>query len=61
MPILLDMDDVRLVDGDERALDARVAKVVAALGAGCAVSRFTYWYTGRPPVHEAVVQLPRTP
>ncbi|WP_205696501.1 hypothetical protein [Conexibacter sp. SYSU D00693] len=55
------MDDVRLVDGDERALDARVAKVVAALGAGCAVSRFTYWYTGRPPVHEAVVQLPRTP
>jgi len=26
------------------------------LGPECTVLRFTYWYTGRPPVYEAVVR-----
>jgi hypothetical protein len=50
------MDLVRIVDGDERSLRARVARVVAVLGPECTVLRFTYWYTGRPPVHEAIVR-----
>jgi hypothetical protein len=53
------MDVVRIVDGDERSLSARVARVLAALGPECTVLRFTYWYTGRPPVHEAVVHRAR--
>ena len=50
------METVRLIDGDERALTSRVARVLAALGPECTVLRFTYWYTGRPPVYEAVVR-----
>jgi hypothetical protein len=50
------MQVVRIVDGDERSLTARVARVLAALGPECTVLRFTYWYTGRPPVHEAIVR-----
>ncbi len=52
------MDVVRLIDGDERSLSARVARVLAGLGTDpdLTVLRFTYWYTGRPPVHEAVVR-----
>jgi hypothetical protein len=50
------MQVVRIVDGDERSLAARVARVLAALGPECTVLRFTYWYTGRPPVHEAIVR-----
>ena len=50
------MDVVRLIDGDEGSLSSRVARVLAALGPGCTVLRFTYWYTGRPPVHEAIVR-----
>jgi hypothetical protein len=50
------MEVVRLIDGDEGSLSARVARVLAALGPGHTVMRFTYWYTGRPPVHEAVVR-----
>lgn len=50
------MDDaIRIIDADERALNARVARASLTLGAACAVARFTYWYTGRPPVHEAVL------
>ena len=50
------MDVVRIVDGDERSLHARVARALAALGPECSVLRFTYWYTGRPPVYEAIVR-----
>jgi hypothetical protein len=50
------METVRLIDGDERSLTSRVARVLAALGPECTVLRFTYWYTGRPPVYEAVVR-----
>jgi hypothetical protein len=50
------MDTVRIVDGDEGSLSSRVARVLAALGPECTVVRFTYWYTGRPPVHEAIVR-----
>jgi hypothetical protein len=50
------MEVVRIVDGDERSLHARVARALAALGPECTVQRFTYWYTGRPPVHEAIVR-----
>jgi hypothetical protein len=50
------MEVVRLIDGDEGSLSARVARVLAALGPDCTVLRFTYWYTGRPPVHEAIVR-----
>jgi hypothetical protein len=50
------METVRLIDGDERSLTSRVARVLAALGPECTVLRFTYWYTGRPPVYEAVVK-----
>jgi hypothetical protein len=52
------MDAVRMIDGDEGSLTTRVARLVAALPPGCTVLRFTYWYTGRPPVHEAVVRPP---
>jgi hypothetical protein len=50
------MDVVRLIDGDERSLSTRVARLLAALPSDCTGLRFTYWYTGRPPVHEAVVR-----
>jgi hypothetical protein len=50
------METVRLIDGDERSLTSRVARVLAGLGPECTVLRFTYWYTGRPPVYEAVVR-----
>lgn len=52
------MKEVRIVDSDAVSLDARVARAMLAFGAGCAVARFTYWYTGRPPVHEAVLRTP---
>jgi hypothetical protein len=47
----------RIVDADTASLDARVARALAR-DAGCHVARFTYWYTGRPPVHEAIVLRP---
>jgi hypothetical protein len=50
------MEVVRLVDGDEGSLSSRIARVLAALGPECTVLRFTYWYTGRPPVYEAIVR-----
>ena len=42
----------QIIDADLRSLDARVARLVAT---ECVVLRFTYWYTGRPPVYEARV------
>jgi hypothetical protein len=50
------MEVVRIIDGDEGSLSSRLARVLATLGPGCTVLRFTYWYTGRPPVHEAIVR-----
>jgi hypothetical protein len=50
------MQVVRLIDGDESSLSSRIARVLAALGPECTVLRFTYWYTGRPPVYEAIVR-----
>jgi hypothetical protein len=50
------MEVVRIVDGDERSLSSRLTRVLAALGPECTVLRFTHWYTGRPPVYEAVVR-----
>ena len=47
---------VRIVDSDERALAARVEAALAALGGQAIVSRFTLWYTTRPPVHQAVLR-----
>ena len=49
------MEVVRLIDGDEGSLSRRLARVLATLPTDCTVLRFTYWYTARPPVHEAVV------
>jgi hypothetical protein len=51
---------VRLTDGDEISLSARLQRVLAALAPDCTVLRFTYWYAGRPPVHEAVVRRQAT-
>ena len=47
----------RLIDADSGSLDARVMAVVANAGTdpSLAITRFTYWYTARPPVHEAIV------
>ncbi|HWT94198.1 MAG TPA: hypothetical protein VN238_14430 [Solirubrobacteraceae bacterium] len=45
----------RLIDADVASLSARVHHAVERAGSGCSVTRFTYWYTGRPPVHEALV------
>jgi hypothetical protein len=50
------MEVVRIIDGDERSLSTRLARVLATLGPDCTVLRFTYWYTGRPPVHEVIVR-----
>ena len=58
-----DMDDVvRLIDGDQTSLEARVARMLDRVGADWRVARFTYWYTGRPPIHEALlVRRPGSP
>jgi hypothetical protein len=47
----------RLIDGDLSSLELRVTKALAVAldGGACRVARFTYWYTGRPPVHEAIL------
>ena len=50
------MDELdRIIDGDEVSLATRVQRALERDGAGCVVTRFTYWYTGRPPVYEAVI------
>ena len=45
----------RLIDGDAASLELRVSRALALDGGSCRVARFTYWYTGRPPVHEAIL------
>ena len=52
--------ELRLVDGDAHALERRLARALAERGEGWTVARFTYWYTSRPPVHEAVL-MPQPP
>ena len=48
---------MRIVDSDERALAVRVEAALApARRAARCVSRFTLWYTTRPPVHHAVLR-----
>jgi hypothetical protein len=49
---------VRLIDGDPDSLEARVAKALERVGGEWRVARFTYWYTGRPPIHEALLVRP---
>ena len=46
---------MRIVDSDERSLAARVDAALALLGPHV-VTRFTLWYTTRPPVHHAVLR-----
>ena len=45
----------RLTDTDVGSLDERIAKVVERCGGDCVVKRYTHWFTGRLPVHEALV------
>ena len=52
---------VRIVDGDELSLARRVDLALSALPDGSRVDHFTYWYTGRPPMHEATVSPPDEP
>jgi hypothetical protein len=44
----------RLIDADAASLAVRVSRALQQ-DADCVVTRFTYWYTGRPPVYEAIV------
>jgi hypothetical protein len=52
---------MRIVDSDERSLALRVEAALALLGGDPVVSRFTLWYTTRPPVHHAVVRAEADP
>jgi hypothetical protein len=52
---------VRIIDGDEQSLARRVDHALSALPDGSRVDRFTYWYTGRPPLHEATLSPPEEP
>jgi hypothetical protein len=45
-----------IVDSDERSLAARVDAALQRLGGPAIVSRFTLWYTTRPPAHHAVIK-----
>jgi hypothetical protein len=49
---------LRIIDGDERSLARRVDLALSGLPDGSRVDHFTYWYTGRPPLHEATVSPP---
>jgi hypothetical protein len=51
-------DVVRLIDGDAVSLEARIARALERVGSDWRVARFTYRYTGRPPVHEALLVRP---
>jgi hypothetical protein len=51
-------DVVRIIDGDPASLEARIARMLAHVGSDWRVARFTYWYTGRPPIHEALLVRP---
>jgi hypothetical protein len=48
----------QLIDGDPASLEERVVRALEAGPLECVVARFTYWYTGRPPVYEALVLGP---
>ncbi len=48
---------MRIVDSDEQLLTVRVEAALARLGGRLVVSRFTLWYTTRPPVHHAVLRI----
>jgi len=55
--MILHMHEImRIVDSDERSLTARVEAAVARLGGRAVVSRFTLWYTTRPPAYTAVLR-----
>jgi hypothetical protein len=45
----------QIVDGDPGSLEQRIVRALERGPRECVVARFTYWYTGRPPVYEAVV------
>jgi hypothetical protein len=51
---------LRIIDGDESSLARRVDLALSGLPDGSRVDHFTYWYTGRPPLHEATVSPPAT-
>jgi hypothetical protein len=56
MPTMMVMEKlVQIIDGDPASLEARVVRALAGDPLECVVARFTYWYTGRPPVYEALV------
>ncbi len=47
---------MRIVDSDERSLADRVEVALTTLGGQAIVSRFTLWYTTRPPAYHAVLR-----
>jgi len=52
---------MRIMDSDERALAVRVEAAIAHIAGPLVVSRFTTWYTTRPPVHHAVLRAEAPP
>jgi hypothetical protein len=46
---------IRLIDADPASLERRLRDALGHDPVAVRVARFTYWYTGRPPVHEAVL------
>jgi hypothetical protein len=49
---------LRIIDQDEHSLARRVDLALSGLPDGSRVDHFTYWYTGRPALHEATVSPP---
>ncbi len=47
---------LQILDGDPESLERRVSRALLGLGAAATVSRFTLWYTSRPPVYGAVIR-----
>jgi len=47
---------LQILDEDRESLERRVSRALAGLGAAATVSRFTLWYTSRPPVYGAVIR-----
>jgi hypothetical protein len=52
---------MRIVDSDERSLATRVDAALQRLGGQAIVSRFTLWYTTRPPAYHAVLRAVSEP
>jgi hypothetical protein len=48
----------QIIDGDPASLEQRIGRALDSGALECVVARFTYWYTGRPPVYEALVLRP---